>query len=152
MSGFRHLLYERNYCRCPKSECSVWKTKLNLARILDIRAVWFARSFGYTINVQNPNKSERSVGRVDQPNVRNPNKIVWISDVVRNLNDSTSKPKRKAPKSECSDFGRSLYCFCKRAILTLKWFEYPNGQTLVQSNYQISPVRSHWLKFAKLML
>ena len=51
--------------------------------------------FGYTINVRNPSKFERSVGQVDQPNVRNPN-------------GSTTEPKQKAPKSERSDFGRSL--------------------------------------------
>ena len=50
----------RLYSRCPKSERSVWKTKQNLVRISDvwisdIRAVWFVRLFGYTINVRNPN-------------------------------------------------------------------------------------------------
>ena len=43
------------YSRCPKSECSVWKTQQNLVRISDIRVVPFVRSFGYTINVRNPN-------------------------------------------------------------------------------------------------
>ena len=48
------------YSRCPKSERSVWKTERNLVWISDvwisdIWAVWFVRSFGYTINVRNPN-------------------------------------------------------------------------------------------------
>ena len=55
-------------------------------------AVWFFRSFGYTINVKNPNKFEHSVGQVDQPN-------------VQNLKDSTTEPKQKAPESDRSDFG-----------------------------------------------
>ena len=43
-----------------KSERSVWKTEQNLVwisdvRISDIWAVRFVRSFGYTINVRNPN-------------------------------------------------------------------------------------------------
>ena len=64
--------------------------------MIGFRAVWFVRSFGYTMNIRHPNKFERSVGRVVQPNVQNPNEIVWISDIVQNPNDSTTEPKRKA--------------------------------------------------------
>ena len=52
---------------------------------------------------------------VNQPNVRNPNQIVWISDVVRNPNHSTTKRFATRPKSECSDFGRLLY-LCKEEM------------------------------------
>ena len=48
---FEHSLYSR----CLKSERSVWKTEQNLVWISDIWAVPFIRSFGYTINVRNPN-------------------------------------------------------------------------------------------------
>ena len=44
-----------------------------------------------------------------EPNVRNPNYIVRISDVVRNPNDLTTELLLKTPKSERSDFGALLY-------------------------------------------
>ena len=110
------------YSKHPKSECSVWETERKMVwlsdiRISDIRAVRFVPSIGYTVNVQNLNEIEHSVGPVDQLNVRNQNEIIRISDVVRNQNDSTTKPKRKAPKSGTFGFRtftvRMLFAFQK---------------------------------------
>ena len=45
--NFKMAYYTKfNYSRCPKSECSVWKTERNLVQISDVRssdiqAVWF---------------------------------------------------------------------------------------------------------------
>ena len=46
--------------------------------------------------------------KVDKPNEQKPNDFVRISDIVRNPNNLATEPKWKAPKSERSDFGRSL--------------------------------------------
>ena len=56
-------------------------------------------------------KSERSVGRIDQPNVWNPNKMVRISYTVWNPNCLGMGQLLKAPKSELSDFRHLLYYY-----------------------------------------
>ena len=123
-----------DYSRCPKSKCSVWKTEQNLVQISDVRTVWLVQSLGCTINVRNPNKFERSVSRVDQPNVRNQNKIVWISVVIQNPNDSTTEPKQKALKSESACFNRSKIIATQSygGIFLLKLACFSDGRSEIQ--------------------
>ena len=59
--------------------------------------------------------SEPNACEVDQQNVRNPNKIVGISDVVQNPNDLTTKTKTKS--AEIQMFGFRTLTVCIRTTL-----------------------------------
>ena len=61
-------------------------------------------------------KAERC--KVNGPKVQNPDDLVRLSNVVRKPNCLATELNLKTPKSERSDFGRSLYVYKK--FMTLK--------------------------------
>ena len=106
----------------------VWKTERNLfwtsdIRISDIQAVWFVRSFGYTINLRNPN--------------------VWLVESINQMSEILTNCLGmghfwKAPKSEHSDFKR---------LRTYKFFPF-----LFQTREKSPEAASHLTALIKKLL
>ena len=83
-------------------------------------------------------KSECSVGRVDQPNVWNPNKMVWISDTVWTVWEWDKFWKRRSPNVRISD----TYCTVERQICmeqvfnSNSWTSFDFATATVITEYQ----------------